>query len=278
MGIIISKIINKFNNLNGLTKRIFTSLLLLLFGWLIFFYIQDKIKFEFVIWLILIIAIYELLKMFKFKDAIIIFFIFFISIIARIILSINIDKFFSAFGILTWCLFFPFLLTLRLTNLKKIYVILMALIIFIPSYYAIINIYEIDRLRLVYVLAIASILDISAYFGGKKFGKHKLAVHISPNKTIEGAVIGFIGVFIYLTILDKLQLITFQYTLFKIFNVALLLSFIGIIGDLVESWFKRIAGIKDSGRLLPEHGGVYDRIDSMLAIVIVYYALLFGNI
>ena len=278
MGSFLSNVAKYFNSLNFLAKRIITSLGLLFLGWIIFFYIQDKLKFEFIIWIILIIAIYELLKMFKFKDIVIIFFIFIISIIARIILNINLDKFFSAFGIVTWCIFLPFLLLFRLPSLKKIYVGLIAFIVFIPAYYAIINIYEIDHLKLVYILSIASVLDICAYFGGKKFGKHKLAIHISPNKTVEGALCGFIGVFIYLTILDHFNFLTFQNTWFKIFNVSLLLSFIGIIGDLFESWLKRIAMVKDSGKILPEHGGVYDRIDSMVAIVTVYYALLFGNI
>ena len=102
--------------------------------------------------------------------------------------------------------------------------------------------------------------DSFAYLTGKSLGKHKLFPEVSPKKTIEGTVGGIVfsgiaAIFIY------------QYThLFSEFYwiiIALFVSLLGTIGDLVQSKFKRLAKVKDSGTILPGHGGIFDRLDSM---------------
>lgn len=106
------------------------------------------------------------------------------------------------------------------------------------------------------------ICDTAAYFGGKAYGKHLLAPKISPKKTVEGAVFGLIaamltGVVVSLIFQEKISV---WFTLLT----ALIVGTIGQAGDLVESLFKRNAGVKDSGHLLMDHGGILDRFDSLI--------------
>ena len=119
------------------------------------------------------------------------------------------------------------------------------------------------------------ICDTAAYFIGNAIGKHKLFPRVSPNKTIEGAVAG--AVFSFITV----YIFHFTYikslTLLQCFGVALIVSTIGQIGDLVESVFKRDVGEKDSSNLLPGHGGMLDRFDAPLFVApIVYLYLVFA--
>lgn len=103
--------------------------------------------------------------------------------------------------------------------------------------------------------------DTAAYEIGRRWGKHKLAPEISPHKTWEGAVAGLIAG----SILGMIAaLITTDAGWFAAWIVSLFISGVGQIGDLVESKVKRLAGVKDSGNLLPGHGGILDRFDSLL--------------
>ena len=103
--------------------------------------------------------------------------------------------------------------------------------------------------------------DTAAYEIGRRWGKHKLAPEISPHKTWEGAVAGLVVG----SILGMIAaLITTDAGWFAAFIVSLFISGVGQIGDLVESKVKRLAGVKDSGNLLPGHGGILDRFDSLL--------------
>lgn len=130
---------------------------------------------------------------------------------------------------------------------------------------------------MVLVPFIAAVLnDIGGYFGGMFFGRHKLAPVISPKKTIEGAVGGVIlamlGMMLYAAILDLLFNFHVNYGYAVIYG--LLGSLCGIFGDLCFSVIKRQTGIKDYGSLIPGHGGVLDRFDSMLLVGPLVEALL----
>ncbi|SMC24752.1 phosphatidate cytidylyltransferase [Andreprevotia lacus DSM 23236] len=132
------------------------------------------------------------------------------------------------------------------------------------------------------VLAIAWIADTAAYFSGKAFGRHKLAPAISPGKSWEGAAGGMLAVLVYVAVLPKsLFPQAANLPLWGWLLLAAVLTAVSIVGDLLESLFKRQAGIKDSSNLLPGHGGVLDRVDSQLAILPVatacyLYPLLFA--
>lgn len=113
--------------------------------------------------------------------------------------------------------------------------------------------------------------DTAAYFIGRAIGKHKLAPKISPGKTWEGAIAGVIGAVIIsllFTLPTPLQL-PLEY--WQAILLGVLISVFGQIGDLAESALKRYSGVKESGGLMPGHGGLLDRMDSVvLAGVVVY--------
>ena len=127
---------------------------------------------------------------------------------------------------------------------------------------------------LLYAMSLVWVADIGAYFSGRKFGRHKLAPAISPGKTREGLFGGLLlnGVWIPCVYLLGggwgLALIPFVI-------LGLLCSLISVAGDLSVSILKREAGVKDSGKLLPGHGGALDRIDSIIAAAPVFVAGLF---
>ncbi|MEP2936950.1 MAG: phosphatidate cytidylyltransferase [Gilvibacter sp.] len=111
------------------------------------------------------------------------------------------------------------------------------------------------------VLAMLWANDTFAYLVGKNFGKTKLMPSVSPNKTIEGLVGGALGAII-VGIVTWYLCKTFGLTQWII--LSLIVVFFGSIGDLVQSRIKRIAGVKDSGMIMPGHGGMYDRLDSLI--------------
>lgn len=118
------------------------------------------------------------------------------------------------------------------------------------------------------IVGLVVVADSAAYFSGRRFGKHKLAPAISPGKTWEGAVGAWLAVSLYTALVpqiraDALPSLPLAYWL----ALAWLLLGLSIVGDLFESWLKRQAGVKDSGTLLPGHGGVLDRIDSLTAVM-----------
>ncbi len=128
------------------------------------------------------------------------------------------------------------------------------------------------------VLLLVWMADIAAYFGGKAFGRRKLAPTISPGKSWEGAISGFIGVFVLAAAwlwadAKGMGSATSLYARLWAFGPLLAVLSLGfmvamsVVGDLVESLVKRSAGVKDSSNLLPGHGGVLDRVDALLPVL-----------
>ena len=131
---------------------------------------------------------------------------------------------------------------------------------------------------LVTVLIVAvALTDCGAYFVGKAIGKHKLAPVVSPNKTWEGSVGGFVltgaGMAVLWWMREGLEWTSYpDWAVWKYFVMGAVLSIASQIGDLTESALKRDAGVKDSGKLLPGHGGVLDRCDGYLfAAPVLFY-------
>jgi phosphatidate cytidylyltransferase len=108
--------------------------------------------------------------------------------------------------------------------------------------------------------------DTAAYFAGRAFGRHKLAPKISPNKTVEGAIGGLLVGTLAVALVGTL---TLDVPLYLSIPLGLVLSAGSIFGDLFESWVKRRFGIKDSGKIIPGHGGLLDRIDSFLVVALL---------
>ena len=117
--------------------------------------------------------------------------------------------------------------------------------------------------------------DTLAYFIGRLIGEHKLSSVISPRKTVEGALAGVLGALIAAWICQ--QTFMSQFAFRQLIPIALIVGIIGQIGDLVESLLKRAAGVKDSSAIIPGHGGVLDRFDSIIftAPWVYYYLKLF---
>jgi phosphatidate cytidylyltransferase len=121
---------------------------------------------------------------------------------------------------------------------------------------------------LLFALVIIWVGDSGGYFVGRSAGKHLLAPHLSPKKTWEGTVASFLGSLIVAVIFARFLNVPLPHLL----AMAALGNVAGQVGDLLESAYKRSAGIKDSGSILPGHGGVLDRIDALiLAIPVVWY-------
>jgi phosphatidate cytidylyltransferase len=109
--------------------------------------------------------------------------------------------------------------------------------------------------------------DTFAYLGGSLFGKHKLAPSISPGKTWEGFLISCVltaALAVGISYIPYFKAMEFTFTVWHWVVMALLVEVFGLMGDLIESLFKRKAGVKDSGKIIPGHGGVLDRVDSIL--------------
>ncbi|MEY8445357.1 phosphatidate cytidylyltransferase [Enterococcus ratti] len=121
---------------------------------------------------------------------------------------------------------------------------------------------------LIFGLLIVWATDIGAYMIGRKYGKHKLSPDISPNKTIEGALGGIVSALVVAILYFLLYPVNelFRHSVFVMFLLTILLSMVGQFGDLVESSIKRHYEVKDSGNILPGHGGILDRFDSLFFV------------
>jgi phosphatidate cytidylyltransferase len=128
---------------------------------------------------------------------------------------------------------------------------------------------------LLFALVITWVGDSAAYFVGRAIGKHALAPYLSPKKTWEGTVASLLGSLVVALVFARFMIVPVRHLL----AIAALGNIAGQAGDLLESAYKRSAGVKDSGSILPGHGGVLDRIDALiLAIPVVwYYVLIFAR-
>jgi len=134
---------------------------------------------------------------------------------------------------------------------------------------------------LLYLFVIIWASDSGAYFAGRICGRHKLAPSLSPKKTIEGAIGGIICAILLLygvnMFLFAQGIIVAPFRIYEVILFATVVAIIGIVGDLAESMLKRIVDVKDSGNILPGHGGILDRFDSIiLSAPVVYYLFILG--
>ena len=141
-----------------------------------------------------------------------------------------------------------------------------------PSDAAVAKIYLWGGYTVITIFATIWICDTAAYFGGKLFGKHKLFERVSPKKTWEGAIAGFLFA-IAAAVAAKYILLDY-FTLQDAIVLGVVVGIFGQLGDLVESLLKRDAGAKDSSSLIPGHGGVLDRFDSLLFVSPLVYLYL----
>jgi len=120
------------------------------------------------------------------------------------------------------------------------------------------------------IIALVALFDTASFIAGTLWGKHHIAPAISPGKTWEGTFGGCIATTVILIYLSG-ALVDWHWITGMIYGIVL--SSTALVGDLIESWFKRTAQQKDSGSLLPGHGGILDRIDGIIAVVALFYVL-----
>jgi phosphatidate cytidylyltransferase len=146
-------------------------------------------------------------------------------------------------------------------------------LVLIPAWVAVTLLHATDARApslLVFVLVLVAFSDTGAYAAGHAFGRTKLAPTISPGKTLEGALGGLVAVLLLAYICGTLFWEYEGAALAMWLLLAGITALVAVLGDLVESKVKRVAGVKDSGTLLPGHGGVLDRIDAITAAVPVF--------
>jgi len=175
-----------------------------------------------------------------------------------------------------WGMLVPFWLRVKWRLPRGLPGILTGFVVLFPAWLALVQLRIPGPGVLLAVLAIVWMADVAAYFSGRAFGKRKLAPSISPGKTWEGAIGAAVGVVLYGVALR----LVFAFAPVGLASWVLCLlgvTAISIVGDLFESLLKRQAGIKDSSNVLPGHGGVLDRIDSLtstLPVVALLWLLL----
>ncbi|MFZ4537911.1 phosphatidate cytidylyltransferase [Propionivibrio sp.] len=162
-----------------------------------------------------------------------------------------------------WLLVVPLWLRYRWTLPKSALGLAIGLLLILPTWLALVQLRQAGALALIAIMATVWVADIAAYSFGRTLGRHKLAPGISPGKTWEGALGGGVAVIVYGFILAPKLPAALSENYALLLLVLVLLTVISVIGDLFESLLKREAGLKDSSNILPGHGGVLDRIDSL---------------
>jgi phosphatidate cytidylyltransferase len=155
--------------------------------------------------------------------------------------------------------------------------LVIGLLILLPAWQGLVLIkqWELGNWLILAVMVLVWGADIGAYFSGKAFGKRKLAPKVSPGKSWEGVYGGLLASLVITAVVGVFRGWSGSQFLFALLGAAIIV-FISVVGDLTESMFKRQSGIKDSSNLLPGHGGVLDRIDSLTAAIPVFAVLLWA--
>lgn len=166
-----------------------------------------------------------------------------------------------AFSALLWLIIVPTWLIASWKVKQPMLMMIVGWMLLIPTALAMIDLRTESPWVLLFIMALVWVADSAAYFTGRKFGKNKLAPSISPGKTWEGVAGAIAGVTMYVF------WVTSRFTGYSLFPGLVLAAWwwvgLAVIGDLFESAIKRQAGLKDSGALLPGHGGLLDRIDAL---------------
>ena len=138
----------------------------------------------------------------------------------------------------------------------------------IISFFSLINLLLLPNglVFFLYLVILISTMDIFAYIGGKIYGNKKIAPKISAGKTIEGTLIGLASTVIVSLMIKSL----INFNVYQALIAGFLIAILAFLGDLIESYFKRNIGIKDSGKLIPGHGGLMDRFDGYFLILPLY--------
>lgn len=170
------------------------------------------------------------------------------------------------YAALAWWAVATFWTTRFPTPIPEAIVWVAGFLVLLPTFVALSALYRLSPWWLLGLLVVVWLADIGAYFSGRRFGRRKLAPKISPGKTWEGVLGGLLAAMAVILAMS-LALDLNPLTALLLGAVVVLVS---VVGDLTVSMFKRTAGVKDSGRLFPGHGGVLDRVDSVCAAAPIF--------
>jgi len=248
-------------------KRIISALFLLAIFSLSFFN-SNEIYFNSFALIICLIGMFELNDMlFKYKHPLFIFLTLFFLGLA--FFSLPDPIFIATMSFLFWVFFAPIYIykNLKLSDIQKTF---FGIFLIASLFYSIKYLYENHQDLLLFSLLLVWIADSGAYFVGKTFGKHKLAPSISPGKTIEGAAGALLLTILFSFLFADYFFLSSKASLFY----AMIITFFSIFGDLFESHLKRAAELKDSGTIIPGHGGVLDRIDGICSSIPIIFSII----
>lgn len=255
-----------------LKQRILTSLILIPLVLLGIFYTSVNI-FQMILASILLLGAWEWTNFANLKETHLRIFYIFILLLLFFLAQYFSFVFFITLGVFWWFFIAFFLLSLpknKISLQSPSVILISGALIFTSCFSALSFLRNQNEKWVFFLLLIVWLADIAAYFTGKQFGKHALAPQISPKKTWEG-FFGAIVVVALVTFISGLIFLQINTTwLISLWILAILVTIISVVGDLFESYLKRQIGIKDSGQLLPGHGGLLDRIDSLIAAAPVF--------
>lgn len=186
-----------------------------------------------------------------------------------------------AFGVLWWLLAIVMVINFprsrRMWQRSRIYVGIFGVLVLVPAWAALVSVralhYDTNPLfgawTVLFIFALVWAADVGAYAAGRMLGKHKMIPAVSPNKTIEGLCGGVVLAFVVMVVVAQVLPVPRELYV-GFYTVGLLTVIVSVFGDLSESMFKRCAGVKDSGSILPGHGGVLDRIDSLTSALPIF--------
>lgn len=250
-----------------LIKRIVTAVLLLL-GLLACLFWLPNTAWAFVMLLPLTVGFVEWAKLSDLPTSAAVIYALSSAVLAVAVYYLHFAVWLYLVSLLLWLIIVPLWLAVG-WQLKSVWWRMpLGFFVLAPMWLALVELREHGPWWVLLVMAVVWIADSAAYFTGQRFGKHKLAPNISPGKTWEGVVGAIMAVIVYgtivLMVLRGPGFDPYAWAL-PMLLLAMLMLYLGILGDLFESWIKRLAAVKDSGNLLPGHGGVLDRIDALTA-------------
>jgi phosphatidate cytidylyltransferase len=160
---------------------------------------------------------------------------------------------------LLWIMFLP-------TQVNRTAAAVAGFLVLVPAWLALVRLHSLAPGLVLFLVLLVVAADVGAYFAGRTFGRHKLAPRVSPGKTWEGVGGGLVAA----ALMAAIGVLWFHVSARPFLIVCGITVLASIVGDLTESLFKRHAGLKDSGTLLPGHGGVLDRVDSVTAAAPIF--------
>ena len=258
---------------DNLKKRIYTALIIYPLLVLITIY-SNEMVIRLTLNIIIFLSAFELSKMCFYSDLsnnkrkhyFFIGLVFIGILLSNILIKNNYWHYFIVFACFIWFIISIFIINLKNVNLVRTFnlkFLLLCVFILSALYCSLYVLYLLSPVALLYLISLVALSDISAFFVGKRIGKKPFFKIISPNKTIEGFFGSLVICFLCSIIFCLYQNYDLLFTLKFLFITTLAIA-ISALGDLSVSLIKRYSGSKDSGNILPGHGGILDRVDSLL--------------